>query len=65
MLAAGVDALLARMRLADAPILARKLQRDFAADFGRSLEITRELWADRDLLPDLARRASALFADWL
>lgn len=53
------------MRLADAPILARKLQRDFAADFGRSLEITRELWADRDLLPDLARRASALFADWL
>jgi cardiolipin synthase A/B len=51
--------------VAFAPILARKLLREFDADFGRSLEITRELWADRDLLPDLARRASALFADWL
>jgi cardiolipin synthase A/B len=51
--------------VAFAPILAGKLLRDLQADFGRSQEITRELWDDRDLLPDLARRASALFADWL
>jgi cardiolipin synthase len=51
--------------VAIAPILASKLLRAFQADCGRSLEITRELWADRDLAPDLARRASALFADWL
>jgi cardiolipin synthase A/B len=51
--------------VAFAPFLAGKLRRDFDADFGRSLEITRQLWADRDLLPDLARRASSLFADWL
>jgi cardiolipin synthase len=51
--------------VAIAPILAGKLRRDFDADVGRSLEITRELWANRDLLPDLARRASSLFADWL
>lgn len=51
--------------VAFAPLVAAKLARDFDTDTGRSLEITRELWADRDLLPDLARRASALFADWL
>jgi len=51
--------------VATAPILADKLLRAFQADCGHSLEITRELWADRDLAPDLARRASALFADWL
>jgi cardiolipin synthase A/B len=51
--------------VAFAPFLASKLVRDFEADSGRSLEITRELWADRDLLPDVTRRASALFADWL
>ena len=51
--------------VAFAPFLASKLARDFEADSGRSLEITRELWADRDLLPDVTRRASALFADWL
>ena len=51
--------------VATAPILASKLLRSFQADCARSLEITRELWADRDLAPDLARRASALFADWL
>ena len=51
--------------VATAPILADKLLRAFEADCGHSLEITRELWADRDLAPDLARRASALFADWL
>ena len=51
--------------VAFAPLLATKMLRDFETDFGRSLEITRELWADRDFLPDLVRRASSLFADWL
>jgi len=51
--------------VATAPILAGKLLRAFQDDCGHALEITRELWADRDLAPDLARRASALFADWL
>jgi cardiolipin synthase A/B len=51
--------------VADAPLLARKLLRDFENDFGRSLEITKELWDERDFLPEVGRRASSLFADWL
>ena len=51
--------------VADAPVLARKVQHHLEADFARSKEITREIWEARDFLPELGRRTSALFDDWL
>lgn len=51
--------------IAEAPVLARKVQKNLEADFDRSKEITRELWEKRDLLPEIGRRASSLVDDWL
>jgi cardiolipin synthase len=51
--------------VADAPHLARKVRQHVEADLTRSKEITRALWADRDLLPEVARQAAGLFGDWL
>jgi cardiolipin synthase len=51
--------------VADAPLLARQMQRDFEKDLERSKEITQKLWAERDFLPELGRRTSGLFSDWL
>jgi cardiolipin synthase len=51
--------------VADAPLLAAKLRRDLEEDVRHCLEITRELWSKRDLLPEVARKAAGLFSDWL
>jgi cardiolipin synthase len=51
--------------VADAPHLAGKLRRDLEEDLRQCKEITRELWRERDLLPEVAREAVSLFSDWL
>jgi cardiolipin synthase len=51
--------------VADAPHLAAKLRGHLEEDLGQCKEITRELWKDRDLLPEVAREAAGLFSDWL
>lgn len=51
--------------VADAPLLARKLREHLEVDFTNSKEITAEVWSKRDLVPEIGRRASALFDDWL
>jgi cardiolipin synthase len=51
--------------VAEAPLLARKVQKNLEADFARSKEITREIWDNRDWLPEVGRRASSLIDDWL
>jgi cardiolipin synthase len=51
--------------VADAPVLAAKLRADLEEDVHHCMEITRELWRKRDLLPEVARKAVGLFSDWL
>ena len=51
--------------VADAPHLAVKLRRHLEEDVRQCQEITRELWKDRDFLPEVAREAAGLFSDWL
>jgi cardiolipin synthase len=51
--------------VASAPLVARKMREHLEKDFARSKEITRELWSERDFIPEIGRRASALIDDWL
>jgi phosphatidylserine/phosphatidylglycerophosphate/cardiolipin synthase-like enzyme len=47
------------------PRCALTLEQQFEADFGRSIEFTRESWQARPLRDRLAERFSGLFARWL
>jgi cardiolipin synthase len=52
--------------VADAAVLARKLQRHIDEDMRTySKEITAREWAGRELLPEMGRRAATLIDDWL
>lgn len=51
--------------VAEAPALAAHLERRLRADFARSKEITREEWAKRDPVTDVARDAAAWFSEWM
>jgi cardiolipin synthase len=51
--------------VADAPLVARKMRKHLEIDFTRAKEITPELWSQRDLVPEIGRRAASLIDDWL
>jgi cardiolipin synthase len=51
--------------VAVAPPLATEMARRFQTDLSLSKEITRELWKDRDFVPNLGREAAGLINDWL
>jgi cardiolipin synthase len=45
--------------------LARRLERTLRADFEHAEEITREVWARRDPVVDVARDAASFFSEWM
>jgi cardiolipin synthase len=45
--------------------LARKMAVRFEADLKLCKEITREIWENRDTVPEVGRRGAALLSDWL
>lgn len=51
--------------VARSPALAAHLEGTLREDFARSKEITREEWARRDPVVDVARDAASLFDEWL
>jgi cardiolipin synthase len=51
--------------IARSPSLARTMAEHFLEDCQHSKEITPQIWEDRDLLPDIARRGASLLSDWL
>jgi cardiolipin synthase len=51
--------------VADAPALARALSKKLERDFRVSKEITPQIWAKRELLPELGREMAGWLSDWL
>lgn len=51
--------------VADAAVVARKLEDHLVDDMAQAKEITPELWRNRDLLPEIGREAASLIDDWL
>jgi cardiolipin synthase A/B len=47
------------------PALARTMARHFEQDLKYTKEITREIWDNRDVLPEVGRRGVELVSDWL
>ena len=51
--------------IARSPSLARTMAEHFLEDCKFAKEITPEIWKNRDLAPDIARRGVSLLSDWL
>ena len=51
--------------IAESPSMARKMAGNFQEDCKFAKEITPEIWKNRDLAPDVARRGVSLLSDWL
>ncbi len=47
------------------PDLARAMSKRFDEDLAFTKEITRELWRNRDTLPEVGRQGAGLLSDWL
>jgi cardiolipin synthase A/B len=47
------------------PNLARTMAQHFLQDLEYTKEITKQIWDDRDLLPEVGRRSVGLASDWL
>jgi cardiolipin synthase len=51
--------------IAHSPSLARTMAEHFRQDCQHAKEITPQIWDNRDLVPDIARRGASLLSDWL